>query len=210
MSSVPVGEALTRLESEGLVESRPRAGTRVKVPSPSEIQGQYVVREALETHAARLFAELANARERQRLLSMARKLDRGYASLAGVQDREARVPVERLHFDFHMFITAATGCHELLTAIERSRVLLSNWLFSISVDAPPLPERWHQDLAQVLVEGSPEEAAEAMRVHVNFRRREVIEVFRQMRKATAHNNDRVVRGPQRRTLEKMRSETVRK
>lgn len=205
MSSVPVGEALTRLESEGLVESRPRAGTRVKVPSPSEIHGQYVVREALETHAARLFAELASTRERQRLLSMARKLDHGYASLIGVQEREARVPIERLHFDFHMFITAATRCNELLAAIERSRVLLSNWLFSISVDSPPLPERWHEDLAQVLVEGSPEEAAEAMRIHVNFRRREVMEVFRRMRKASEFEEDRVVRGPQRRTLEKIRS-----
>ena len=34
MSMLPVAEALQRLEREGLVESRPRVGTRVRVPTP--------------------------------------------------------------------------------------------------------------------------------------------------------------------------------
>src|SRR5439155_20440023 len=38
MSLVPVAEALQRLEIEGLVESRPRAGTRVEAPSADEIR----------------------------------------------------------------------------------------------------------------------------------------------------------------------------
>ena len=33
MSFLPVSEALLRLEFEGLLESRPRAGTRVRIPS---------------------------------------------------------------------------------------------------------------------------------------------------------------------------------
>jgi DNA-binding GntR family transcriptional regulator len=204
MSSVPVGEALTRLEAEGVVESRPRAGTRVKIPEPREIHGQYVVREALETHGARLFAELAGARDRRRLVSAAQKLDRASTTPESMRGTQARARVARIHFDFHMFITAATGCKELLVAIERSRVLLSNWLFSVSMDSPALPGRWHEDLAEVLAGGSPEEAAEAMRIHVRYRQEEVIKAFRRMNEEAFASNGRVVRGPQRRTLERLK------
>src|SRR5262245_18632605 len=59
MSFLPVSEALLRLEFEGLLESRPRAGTRVRIPTPQDVQGHYVVREALEVQAAMLFSTVA-------------------------------------------------------------------------------------------------------------------------------------------------------
>ena len=62
MSVLPVSEALRRLEEDGLVESRPRAGTRVRVPSESDVRDLYELREALESQAARLFAERATPR----------------------------------------------------------------------------------------------------------------------------------------------------
>jgi len=37
MSFLPVSEALLRLEVEGLLESRPRAGTRVRIPSREDV-----------------------------------------------------------------------------------------------------------------------------------------------------------------------------
>src|ERR1700733_7777252 len=64
MSFLPVSEALLRLEHEGLLESRPRAGTRVRIPSREDVRGHYLVREALEVEAARLFTEMATAEER--------------------------------------------------------------------------------------------------------------------------------------------------
>src|SRR6266478_1994480 len=62
MSLLPISEALQRLESDGLVESRPRVGTRVRTPTLEEVQGRYVVREALEAQAARLCCEVATFR----------------------------------------------------------------------------------------------------------------------------------------------------
>src|ERR1700724_4211227 len=59
MSFLAVSEALLRLEHEGLLESRPRAGTRVRVPTREDVMGHYVVREALEVQAAMLFAAVA-------------------------------------------------------------------------------------------------------------------------------------------------------
>src|SRR6476646_9163879 len=64
MSFLPVSEALLRLEFEGLLESRPRAGTRVRIPSADDVHGHYLVRETLEIQAAKLFATLATPRER--------------------------------------------------------------------------------------------------------------------------------------------------
>jgi DNA-binding GntR family transcriptional regulator len=203
MSSVPVGEALSRLENEGVVESRPRAGTRVKIPSPEEIHGQYEVREALETHSARLFAQLASSSDRRRLAAMARTLDRGYQALDSSSDAGSRARVERLHFDFHMFIAEATGCRQLVAAIERSRVLFSNWMFSMAKDDPRLPERWHSQVAEVLISGTPEQAAEAMRTHVRYRQKDVIDTFLRLHKEVSSSNGRVVRGPQERNRKKL-------
>src|SRR5262245_16135781 len=59
MSVLPVTDALRRLEVDGLVESRARAGTRVRVPCDADIHAVYELREALETQAARLFARKA-------------------------------------------------------------------------------------------------------------------------------------------------------
>src|SRR5947208_10168114 len=75
MSFLPVSEALLRLEVEGLLESRPRAGTRVRIPTPQDVEGHYVVREALETQAARLFVAIATAEEKAELFKLALQLD---------------------------------------------------------------------------------------------------------------------------------------
>ncbi len=75
MSFLPVTEALLRLEFEGLLESRPRAGTRVRIPSQEDVEGNYVVREALETQAAILFSQVASATERSELRRLATRVD---------------------------------------------------------------------------------------------------------------------------------------
>ena len=51
ISVPPVSEALQRLEREGLLESKPRVGTRVRIPTPQDIEDRCQVRE----RAANLF-----------------------------------------------------------------------------------------------------------------------------------------------------------
>ena len=80
MSFLPVSEALLRLEIEGLLESRPRAGTRVRIPSPEDVQGHYVVREALEVQAAMRFTQVATAGERSELKKLAARKPDGQNS----------------------------------------------------------------------------------------------------------------------------------
>ena len=200
MSAVPVGDAILRLESEGVIESRPRAGTRVRIATPEEIHGSYVLREALETHSARLFAESAEERYRQRLAKAAEKLDLAFGGLARkeVYSGTRHASVERSHIAFHMLIAKASKVPVLIGAIERSHVLLFNWIFTQQA-FECFPERWHRDLADVLVHGSAGDAAEAMRRHVRFRQEEVIQRFRALSGENAVAT-RMVRGPQRRTV----------
>src|SRR5213594_4582901 len=75
MSFLPVSEALLRLEFEGLLESRPRAGTRVRIPSREDVVGHFTVREALEVQAAMLFTSAATAAERGELRKLAARVD---------------------------------------------------------------------------------------------------------------------------------------
>lgn len=200
MSAVPVGDAILRLESEGLIESRPRAGTRVRIATPEEIHGNYVLREALETHSARLFAESADRGTRERVLKAAERLDAANDALyRGKYSQLRQTQAARLHVSFHMLIAKASGVPALIDAIERSRVLLFNWLFTVSLEASQLPERWHRDLAETLEKASPEAAAEAMRNHVRYRQEDVIARFREFVE-TRSVPARMVRGPQRRTL----------
>ncbi len=74
MSFLPVSEALMRLEFEGLPESRPRADTRVRIPSGEDVRGHYAVREALEVQD-RLFAVSAAPEEKAELMRLAVRVD---------------------------------------------------------------------------------------------------------------------------------------
>jgi DNA-binding GntR family transcriptional regulator len=209
MSPVPVGDAITRLEGEGLIESKPRAGTRIRLASAEEIHGNYVLREALETHSARLFAESASPRFRKSLEAAAKKLDAAYATLSRSRQYSAvkHAHIERVHIALHMLIAKATGVPLLVHEIERSRVLLFNWIFTVSSEFGTFPERWHRDLAERLIHGSPEEAAEAMRMHVRFRQADVIKKFQVLAESGA-GEQRMIRGPQRRNLAANRAARV--
>src|SRR5947208_6718777 len=78
MSVLPVTDALRRLEVDGLVESRARAGTRVRVPEEKDVRELYELREALETQSARLFAERATDAQRQEIQQLAAQLDAAF------------------------------------------------------------------------------------------------------------------------------------
>jgi DNA-binding GntR family transcriptional regulator len=141
MSFLPVSIALLRLEFEGLLESRPRAGTRVRIPSPDDVRGHYVVREALEVEAAKLFAQVATPRERAELKPRTR---------AGARCPGARRPrAVRLLTSEAAF--GARRTHALPRApatIEQTNVLASMGLRRAATLVDP--KRRHEDLIEVL------------------------------------------------------------
>ena len=168
MSLLPVMEALLRLEAEGLLESRPRAGTRIRIPTEEDVEGHFAVREALEMQAAKLFSEKATPRERTAMVKFAEQVDEFYGS--------DYVKFVLLHLKFHHRLVECAHCPALLQAVEITQVLWSVWLCAV----PPLPVdssggRDHQELIRVLAHGTPEAAAKKMEAHVRLGFRQVMD-----------------------------------
>lgn len=179
MSHLPVSQALRRLEAEGFLESRPRAGTRVRVPTEQDILERYEVREALETHAARLFAQKADVRKKRELLRMAGQLDALFQRAAsGDHDAEFLYAVHSYHFDLHMKIAEYAGCGALRDLIERNHILTFNWFYDVATHRDALPPRFHTDLLTSLASGDVAEADRAMRVHIAYGREDRIRRIR--------------------------------
>jgi DNA-binding GntR family transcriptional regulator len=168
MSLLPVSEALRQLESDKLVESRPRAGTRVRTPQPDEVRGRCVVREALEAQSARLCSAQATMKERMELLRAAKQLDVLYDRLGRDGDPELQYVVHAHHFDLHMRIAEYAHCPELRDAIEMNQVLIYNWFFDLAAKRRLLPAGFHTRLAQAVTGSDPLAADRAMRAHVQY------------------------------------------
>jgi DNA-binding GntR family transcriptional regulator len=189
MSFLPVSEALLRLEFEGLLESRPRAGTRVRIPSPDDVRGHYLVRETLETQAARLFAAVASRQERVDLQKLAARVD-------ALSRRANRGPYFSLHYQLHRRIAECARCPVLSAAIERTCALSSTWFCVFPRPASPRVQGRHRDLAKVLASGTPAQAAAAMRQHVRRSLQDATERLQpyfQMRKARGQTFSRSAR-----------------
>lgn len=75
VSRTPVREALKQLQTEGLVEIRPRVGTFVTTPSRREIVELFEMKELLEGAAARLLAARGPVPELERLQANVRESD---------------------------------------------------------------------------------------------------------------------------------------
>jgi DNA-binding GntR family transcriptional regulator len=159
MSFLPVSEALLRLEVEGLLESRPRAGTRVRIPSREDVRGHYIVREALEGQAAKLFAQVATARECAELCRLAARVD-------AVSTQPDRGLYGVLHQKLHQRIAECTRCRPLCDAIEKTHALASTWYCVTRKPSADDPPGRHQALMKVIVAGDPAKAAEAIRQHI--------------------------------------------
>jgi DNA-binding GntR family transcriptional regulator len=168
MSVLPVTDALRRLEVDGLVESRARAGTRVRVPSDADIRALYELREALETQAARLFARKATPAERLELQVLAGQVDTLFSRLPACDDPDFRFRVHSQHVRLHMFIAQHARSRLLGEMIERNHVLILNWLFDVGARRTALPRHFHARLVDALVSGDPNAADAAMRAHVQY------------------------------------------
>lgn len=176
MSFLPITEALKCLETEGLVESRPRIGTRVRIPNEQDIRDSNVIREALESQAARLSAQNMTDEEKKQLRTSARHLDE-LQKMCALEHADSRFlfSVHTYHMEFHMRIAELSRCPGLSRAIEKAQVLIFNWLYDIAANQRTLPEEFHSTLAEALCSGDPLVADTAMRVHVQYGLNQVLE-----------------------------------
>jgi DNA-binding GntR family transcriptional regulator len=158
-SLLPVAEALQRLEFEGLLESRPRAGTRVRVPTREDVRGHFVVREALEVHAAVLATTEASDQQFAQLQILAARVEELRASL----DRSQYAAI---HYAFHRRIAGYSRCQALLLALDHNHAIATLWLCHGTRMLETQPGHSHDELAKAIASRDPMVAAEAVRQHV--------------------------------------------
>jgi len=176
MSFLPITEALKCLEAEGLVECRPRIGTRVRIPTEQDIRASNVIREALESQAARLCAQNATDEDKKQLRASAQRLDELHKK-SSLQPEGSRILFSEhtQHMQFHMRIAELARCPGLRRAIEKENVLIFNWLYDMAADRRTQPEEFHSTLAEALCSGDPLAADTAMRAHVRYGLDQVLE-----------------------------------
>ncbi|MDQ1105457.1 GntR family transcriptional regulator [Nocardioides zeae] len=171
VSRTPIREALKQLQTEGLVEIRPRVGTFVAAPSRREITELFEMKELLEGAAARLMAQRGRVPELDLLEEKIEQADRAVAS-----DDRARY-AELVH-EFHDLLIQ--GCdNQKLQAHYRTLMnqLAYARLVQTSLDQPGRPlesEREHQMVLQLIKDKDGDTAERVMREHVRASRRALL------------------------------------
>jgi DNA-binding GntR family transcriptional regulator len=175
VSTIPVTEALLRLERDGLVESRPRSGTRVRPLSLEAVRNDQVLREALECQAARLCAENVNEDQVRELYDLADALD----GLLAAADPWSEEGMNR-HLEYHLALARAGGYSILVEELQRvwlRRFVQLNWINAIIY---PVPPHWHRQLTDAVATRDPAYAEAKMRHHVRYNIEHYLDAARKM------------------------------
>ncbi len=159
VSMAPVAEAFGELERDGLLETMPRQGTRLRVFTETHAREQAVVRLALETQVARMVCGPKLATPPKSLATIARTLD---ARTSGGPKRW------RAEIDFHLGLAQLT---EQAMLIESLGDVLRLGFFialqtTVGIDDSRRPSSRHGWLLKQLAKSDPDAAAASMRKHL--------------------------------------------
>ncbi len=175
VSQSTVTEALWRLESDGLVESAPMYGTRVRELTRERTRNEHVLREALECQVAREVVDVLRAGDQQDLLDLADRVD-----VAMCNGTKHSMEGMELHMEFHMKLAEMTGLDLLVQQMDmqwRRHLVLFNWVSSKML---PVPDGWHRMLLGEIFSRDADRAERAMRTHVRYGRAHYIEVVEEI------------------------------
>lgn len=159
-STVPVVEALRRLESEGVLVKEPRKMARVRTLDPDELEGLYLARQALEMVAARLCAQRINEEDIEPLQQLMNRLE------VAAEDRDY-VTADQLDMELHHYIVRCARCP--LVEQELGRLML----IERTVRSPfPASFDWklyytsHNAIVHAIAHRDPESAEYLMKKHI--------------------------------------------
>ncbi len=159
ISKSPVREALSTLQSEGLVRIEPRRGAFLYRFNAKEIKDLYELREALEVFAA------ATATITPRLI---RDLERSVADTCLYLEKNDQVSYIEEDIRFHEMIVGATENKELCRVFANLQNKL--WLCrcqTYRLTSPDTPDS-HREISEALRDGDRERAQEVTRRHIRF------------------------------------------
>jgi DNA-binding GntR family transcriptional regulator len=162
VSSMPVREAVKRLEFEGVVSIKPRSACRVRVPSRRMILEVYQVREAMESFAVMHSRGRIDPEALKRLRVLVEEM-RGLSS-ADAPEHEREQKAIELDRRFHAEIIGLVG-NELLNGFSRQVSLHVNMTLMHEKTYRALARQWAEMHAEILacLESDPSRAVELLR-----------------------------------------------
>jgi DNA-binding GntR family transcriptional regulator len=164
VSRTPVREALRRLLSDGLIETIPNQGSRVRRWDRNQLFELFSVRALLEANSA----GLAAARMTDEDVSVMQKLCRQMESAARPGARQDLEKVAALDDEFHQMIHLASG-NSMLPTLIRGLVQIPVVMRAVMDYTPKMliqSMRQHQEILGALRTGDAAWAEAAMRSHV--------------------------------------------
>ncbi|MHB9071621.1 MAG: GntR family transcriptional regulator [Sedimentisphaerales bacterium] len=169
ISTVPITEAMRLLESEGLLVKDGRRMARVRKLSPCEVEGLYLVREGLESVAARLCARKITFEQIERLKTLLNAFE---TAVDCTNEEEFNM----LEIEIHRCIAANADCS--LLSEELNRTLL---IESTAAEKRPLKDlnkyrRSHRALVEAIVDHDEELAEYIMKRHIQNGLREYLDL----------------------------------
>ena len=162
ISRTPVREALRRLEQEGSIQAVPGRGLVVTELTIKDVEDMLDMLRLMDSHAAYLAAQRRTQEQADQLAEVARAL------LAAAEEHD----VERWSVadkPYHEIVLAASGNQLLRQTIQDVR----RRLHRITINSATRPERLlactheHLAVAEAIVQGDAEAAAERMRRHID-------------------------------------------
>jgi DNA-binding GntR family transcriptional regulator len=167
MSATPVVEALRKLEHEGLVDTQPQWGARVRAFTVKEIEELAGMRVMLESFVARKAAERLKPHQLADMRELALRVDEA--------DRKqsdpallSRPPVDsrayEIDHEFHLTLAIETDLPLVHREIDRLQVLKATCRMFIA----PAPQSsvTHVQIIDAIATGDPELAERTMRRHI--------------------------------------------
>jgi DNA-binding GntR family transcriptional regulator len=187
VSSIPVIEALVRLENDGLIESVPHVGARVKLVNEQTILHGLILREAFECQVSRLCAINATSEQFGQLYYKAGRLDEMMR-----EGEQSTIEEMDAHKEFHLMIAEFSGYPFLVKELERAWMFRMMIFSSLSAKILAVPPGWHHNMVTILNSRDPEKAEICAREHVHFGRDRILEVVKEMQASLAAVSKKVV------------------
>lgn len=172
VSTIPVIEALVRLEMEGFIESNPYSGSRVIVMNDERLKDLLILRESIEVQIAWILCFSISMKEGKDFLKEAEEIDK----LTGLKVKSPEY--DKMHYNFH--IGLAKACQSDSLVKELSRIHLFSLLEKSEEQYSSIPHQFsmdqytHVDIISSILRRNPVEAQKIMRRHIY--RSHIIEV----------------------------------
>jgi DNA-binding GntR family transcriptional regulator len=167
-STVPIVEAMRRLESEGLLVKDGRKMAKVRKFSADEIEGIYLIREAIESVAARLCAQRISQQQLMVLQDLVSQFE------TAVDGGQYSTFME-LEIKIHRCIVLNAGSGILMEELERLVFIEKTIAAHKKLDNPAQYRHSHRTIVDAIADGDGNSAEYLMKKHIQNGHKELMQ-----------------------------------